>query len=118
MAAFARAAEAAIGGVFAIAVRGQEANLVLVAVRGAPAGTRAAGEVSALVTLAAQALAHARAGAAPAYAPEVIEILERLATDARAPQQEIVPLHQLLTGSHRWLAAPAVPSEPMTASPR
>ncbi|KAJ1632837.1 hypothetical protein T492DRAFT_904689 [Pavlovales sp. CCMP2436] len=94
MGAFARAAEAAVGPVYGVAVRGQEANLVLVALRRAPTGGPGAGREP-LRALAAEALAHAR-GAHPPFAAEVLTIVERLCLDGVDSWREIVPLEQLL----------------------
>lgn len=104
MAAFARAAESEVGPVWGVPVHGQEANLVLVALR-RPRAADARGALPQLTAMAAEALAHARAEEQRPFAPEVIAILERLAGVGPAcgvcsdpGAQAIIPLEQLLRG--------------------
>lgn len=93
LAAFARAAEAEVGRVYGVRVHGQEANLVLVALRGPRPPLGAA---------AAEALAPAHA-LQPALAPEVLTILDRLGAglggdSSLLPGAPIISLEQLLLG--------------------
>jgi hypothetical protein len=104
MLAFARAAEQAVGPVFAVPVRGQEANLVLVSLRRAlnglaTDGADGPGSVSPLTGMARAAADYARKCARPPFAPEVVAILERMASDRPEAPNEILSLHQLLARS-------------------